>query len=81
MRDDVAVGVPGEPARVLELDPAEHERHAVLERVRVDPIPTRSSATGGGYASRTPGKRQVVTCGLGGEPARDAFEVGRPSSP
>ena len=33
---DVAVRVAGEPARVVEANAAEHERHAVRERVRVD---------------------------------------------
>ena len=36
VRDHVAVGVAREPARVVEADAAEHERHAVLERVGVD---------------------------------------------
>ena len=36
VREHVAVGVAGEAARVVELDAAEHERHALLERVRVD---------------------------------------------
>ena len=36
VREDVAVGVAGQPARMLDLHPAEHEGHAVLERVRVE---------------------------------------------
>jgi hypothetical protein len=36
MRDHVAVGVAGEAARIVEVNTAEDERHAVLERVRVD---------------------------------------------
>ena len=36
VREHVAVGVAGEPARMVDPDAAEHERHAVLERVRVD---------------------------------------------
>ena len=35
--DHVAVGVAREPARVVDRDPAEDERHAGVERVRVDP--------------------------------------------
>ena len=36
MREHVAVGVAGQPARMFDLDAAEHQRHAVLERVRVE---------------------------------------------
>ena len=36
VREHVAVGVAREPARMLDPDAAEHERHAVLERVRVE---------------------------------------------
>ena len=36
VRDHVAVGVAGEAARMLDRDAAEHERNAVLERMRVD---------------------------------------------
>ena len=36
MGDHVAVGVAGEPARVVEANASEHERDAVRERVRVD---------------------------------------------
>ena len=36
VRDHVAVGVAGEAARLVERDAAEDERHALLERVRVD---------------------------------------------
>src|SRR5205814_7339846 len=35
--DHVSVGVAGETARGIDADAAEHQRHAVLERVRVDP--------------------------------------------
>ena len=35
--DHVPVRMPGEPARVVEVDPAEHKRHAVGERMRVVP--------------------------------------------
>ena len=35
VRDDVAVGVAGQTARILDRHAAEHERHALLERVRV----------------------------------------------
>src|SRR5204863_6870579 len=34
--EHVAVGMAGEPARRIDLQPGEHERHAVLERVRID---------------------------------------------
>ena len=40
VRDDVAVGVPGEPPRLVrELDAAEHERNALGEGVSVHPDP------------------------------------------
>ena len=39
MCQDVTVGVAREAARMVEPDPAEHERDALLERVRVDPRP------------------------------------------
>ena len=39
MRDDVAVRVAGEPARMVDRHAAEHERHALLERVRVEADP------------------------------------------
>ena len=45
VRDHVAVRVAGEAARVLDRDPAEHERHAVLERVRVDARARRGAQT------------------------------------
>ena len=36
VREHISVGVAGKPARVLDRHAAEHERHAVLERVRVE---------------------------------------------
>jgi hypothetical protein len=36
VRDHVAVGVPGETLLALDADPAEDQRDAVLERVRVE---------------------------------------------
>ncbi len=39
MGDHVAVGVADEPARMVERDAAEHERHTVPEGVRVDADP------------------------------------------
>ena len=36
MREDVAVRVAREAARMFDPDSAEHERHALLERVRVE---------------------------------------------
>src|SRR5262249_13519501 len=39
VRDDVAVRVPGEPARVVELQPAQDARNAVDEPVRVESDP------------------------------------------
>jgi hypothetical protein len=36
MREDVSVRVARKPARVLDPDAAEHERHALRERVRVE---------------------------------------------
>ena len=46
MSDHVAVGMPGEPPVGLQLDPAEHQRHALDERVCVhsepDPHPSGS---------------------------------------
>src|SRR5687767_12901275 len=36
MGDDVPVGVPHEPSRVVDRDTAEHERYAVTERVSID---------------------------------------------
>ena len=58
VRDHVAVGVAGEPARMVELDAAEDERHALDERVRVDADPDAESLTraapGAAGAPRTP---------------------------
>ena len=39
MCEDVAVGMPREASRVVELDPAEYERHALCKRVRIDADP------------------------------------------
>ena len=54
MRDHVAVGVPGETARVVEADAAEHERNAVRECVRIDtePDPQVAHPNGTCLASR-----------------------------
>ena len=39
MRDHVPVGVPGQPARMIETDTAEDERNSLDERVRVHAQP------------------------------------------
>ena len=47
--------MPGEPARVVEGDPAEHQRHALDERVRVDADPdpeAHGSAAGSSSSER-----------------------------
>jgi hypothetical protein len=36
VRDDVAVGVAGEPAGMVDRDAAEDESHPILERVCID---------------------------------------------
>ena len=51
VRDDVAVGVAGQAPLGVEANASEHERHALLERMCVDPEPDpqlrhRSSASG-----------------------------------
>src|SRR5207245_6405039 len=56
VRDDVAVGMAGEAARMLEPHAAEHERHAVGERVCVDadPDPVLVHASAAGSSWRPP---------------------------
>ena len=39
VRDHIAVGMAGEPARAVDPDAAEDERDTVLERVRIDAEP------------------------------------------
>ena len=39
MGDDVAVGVPDQPARMVDRDAAEHERNALAEGVGIDAEP------------------------------------------
>ena len=66
VREDVAVGVAGEAARMVELDPAEHERDA-RPRARARRRRSRSVAR--------PPRRLALP--LDGEPGLDALEVGR----
>ena len=72
--DHIAVGVAGEPARVVDLDPAEHERHAVVEGVGVDADPDAVLSHGPNLASD-----KVVTCALR-RPAAPRPARGRPGS-
>ena len=68
---------PGEPARMLELDPAEHERDALLERVRVDADPDAELAT----AQATRRLLDPSQPRSAASQRLDPLEVGRPSSP
>ena len=71
--DHVAVGVPGEPARMVDRDPAEHERHARLEGVRVDPRPMRRSLIASeASACGTDGEVVEAEGGLGWRPLQTA---------
>src|SRR5699024_3388082 len=60
MRDHVAIRMAGEPARMLEANAAEHERHAVLERVGVDADPDAELAHASHEATSSRSARSVI---------------------
>ena len=74
---------PGEPARMVDRDPAEHERHAVLERVRVDAEadPQCSWTSRSARAARRASRRRVAAARrrrAGGPTGRGAVDGDHP---
>ena len=61
MRDHVPVGVPGQPARMIETDTAEDERNSLDERMRVHAQPDPKLAhPSGSWRALRPSKTVTV---------------------